>query len=142
MHVRRGKDGDVRIDAEIGEKTWQEKRGDEQKGSQGEAEVDAVDEGVVAIIAAAGPEGLGDKSIEPDEETFAEKDENKVEAGTDADCCDGLGAIGEAADRHGVYNGHGNPADFGEDEGQGQMEGGPELGAEGGPGKHLSVYGA
>jgi hypothetical protein len=50
-----------------------------------------------------------------------------------------LGAAGEAADHHGVHDGHADPTYFGEDEGEGQVESGAELGAQGGPGEHGGI---
>jgi hypothetical protein len=84
---------------------------------------------VETVFGAAGAEGLGDQSVEPDEEPFAEEREDEEEAGADADGSDGLGAVGEAADHHGVDDGHADPTDFGEDKREGQMQSGAKLGA-------------
>jgi hypothetical protein len=82
---------------------------------------------------------LGDEGVEADEQALAEKDEYKEEAGTDADSGDGLGAVGKAADEHGVFDGHADPADFGEDERDGEVEGGAKFGAKSGPGEHERI---
>ena len=72
-----------------------------------------------AVFGVARAEGLRDESVEADEEAFAEEGEYEEQAGTDADGGDGLGAVGKAADKHGVFDGHADPADFGEDERKG-----------------------
>jgi hypothetical protein len=129
VHIRTGEDGDIRGDAEVREEIGEEPHGSEDKGRQREAEVDAVDQRVKAVLGAAGAEGLGNQGVEADEEAFAKEREDEEEAGADADGGDGLGAVGEAADHHGVHDGHADPADFGEDQGQCQVECGAEFGA-------------
>ena len=73
---------------------------------------------------------MGDEGVEADEEAFPTEGEDDEEAGADADGGNGLGAIGKAADHHGVDDGHAHPAEFGEDEWQGEPECGRQLGAE------------
>jgi hypothetical protein len=51
-----------------------------------------------------------------------------------------LCAVGEAADEHGVFDGHADPTDFGEDERDGEVECGAKLGAKSGPGEHRLFY--
>ena len=58
VHVGTGKDRDVRGDAQAIKKIGQEPDTDEEQRREGEAEVDAVDKGVEAVIEAAGTEGL------------------------------------------------------------------------------------
>ena len=89
-----------------------------------------------AVFGAAGAEGLGDQGVEAYEEAFAEEGEDKEQTGADADGGHGLGTVGEAADHHGVHDGHADPSDFGQDERQGQVKRGAKLGAKGGPGEH------
>jgi hypothetical protein len=91
---------------------------------------------VVTVFETAGAERLGDEGVEADEEAFAEEGEDEKEAGADTDGGDRLGAVGEAADHHGVHDSHADPADFGEDEREGHVESGAEFGAQGGPGEH------
>jgi len=116
VHVGAGEDSDIGGDAEAVEEIGEKPNGGEEHWCQGEAEVDAVDERVEAVIAAASAEGLRDEGVEADEDAFAEEGEDQEEAGTDADGGDGLSAVGETADKHGVFNGHADPADFGQDE--------------------------
>ena len=78
----------------------------------------------------AGAKGLGDKGVEADEETFTKEGEDDEENGDEADGADGLGAVGKAADHHGVHDDHAHPADFGEDEREGEAQGGAEFAAE------------
>lgn len=82
---------------------------------------------------------MGDEGVEADEQALAEKDEYQEEAGTDADGGDRLGAVGQAADKHGVFDGHADPADFGEDKRDGEVKGGAKLGAKSGPGEHERI---
>ena len=140
MHIGSGEDGDVGGDSETIEEMGEEPDGDKQQRRDGEAEVDGVDKRVEAVFTSSRAEGLGDQRIEPDEETFAEEGEDEKQAGADADGGDGLGAVGEAADHHGVHDGHTDPADFGEDERDDEVKSGAKLGAKSGPGEHRLVY--
>ena len=106
--------------------------GDGEKRGDGETKVDAVDERAVAVFATASAEGLGDEGVEANEEAFAEEGEDDEEAGADADSTDGLGAVGQAAHHHGVDDDHAHPADFGKDEGEGQVQSGAKFVAEDG----------
>ena len=139
MHIGAGEDSDVGGDAEASEEKGKCPYGGEEQGRDGQAEVDSVDQGVEAVVAAAGAEGLRDQGVEADEQAFAEEGEDKKQAGADADGCDGLGAVWEAANEHGVFDGHADPADFGEDERDGQVKGGAQFGADGGPGEHGGI---
>jgi len=129
VDIRAGEDGDLGGDAKAMEEIGEEPYGSQDKGRQGEAEVDAVDQRVEAVFGATSAEGLGNQGVEADEEAFAEEGKDEEEAGADADGGDGLGAVGEAADHHGVHDGHADPTDFGEDEREGQMQSGAKLGA-------------
>lgn len=103
---------------------------DGEERRNGEAEVDAVDERSVAVFAMTGAKGLGDQGVQTDEDAFAKESKDNEEAGTDADGTNGFGAVGEAADHHGVDDDHAHPADFGEDKREGEMQGGTEFGTE------------
>ena len=135
-HVRSGEDGDGMGDAEAFEVKRNDPNGNGEEGSDGEAEINAVDERAVAVFALASAEGLGDEGVEADEEAFAEEGEDEEEAGADADGADGFGAVGETADHHGVDDDHAHPADFGEDERKGEAERGTEFVAEDGEEGH------
>ena len=135
-HVGSGEDGDGMGDAEAFEVKRNDPNGDGEEGSDGKAEIEAVDERAVAVFALASTEGLGHEGIEADEEAFAEEGEDDEEAGADADGADGFGAVGEAADHHGVHDDHAHPADFGEDERKGEAERGTEFVAEDGEEGH------
>ena len=50
-----------------------------------------------------------------------------------------MGAVGKASDKHGVFDGHADPADFGEDEGNGEVESWAKFGAQSGPGEHEGI---
>ena len=139
MHVGTGEDGNIRGNSEPVEKMGKEPDAGEEQRREGEAKVDAVDERVKTVLATAGAEGLGDEGVEADEDAFAKEGEDEEEAGADADGGDGLGAVGEAADEHGVFDGHADPADFGEDERDGEVESGAKFGAQSGPGEHGGI---
>ena len=81
----------------------------------------------MAIFALAGTEGLRDESVEAHEEAAAEKREHDEDIGTEADRAHGRGAVGQAADHHGVDDGHAHPAEFGEDEREREAQSGGEL---------------
>ena len=93
----------------------------------------------MAVFAMAGAEGLGNESVETDENAFTEEDENDIDAGADADGGDRGGAGRKPADHHGIDDDHAHPTDFGEDEREGETQGGAKFGAEGGEGEHESV---
>ncbi len=76
------------------------------------------------------------KRVEADEEAFSEKGEDHEDAGGNADSGDGGSAVGKATDHHGVDDDHAHPADFGEDEREGEAKGGAKFVAEGGEGEH------
>jgi hypothetical protein len=129
-HVREGEDRNLGVNAHAPKIERDVPDGDGEDGCERKAEVDAVDEGAMAVLAVARAEGLGDQGVEADEKTFAEKGEDDEDAGADADGADGLGAIWEAADHHGVHDHHAHPAKFGEDEREGEAERGREFAAE------------
>src|SRR5260221_9560192 len=104
-HIGAGEDGDVGGDAQSIEEMWKRPDRGEEERRDGKAEIDAVDEGMEAVLVAAGSEGLGDKGVEADKKALAEEGKDKEEAGADADRGDGLGAVGEPADHHGGHGG-------------------------------------
>ena len=63
MHVGCGENGDVRRDAEARKEVGEQERRDKKDGSEGKTEVNTVDEGMIAIVAATGAEGLGNESV-------------------------------------------------------------------------------
>jgi len=135
-HVGEGKDRDLGVNAHAPEVEREVPDGDGEDGRERKAEVDAVDKGAMAVLAMAGAEGLGDEGIESDEKTFTEEGEDDEDAGADADGTNGLGAIGEAADHHGVHDDHAHPAEFGENEREGKAKRGREFAAEWGKREH------
>lgn len=117
----------------------EEKNGQGKNGSHEEGEVDTVDKRAVAIFSVASAERLRDERVQADEDPFAEKGQDVEEIGTDADSADGYGAVGKTADHHGVDNIHAHPANFGQDQREGQTQCGAKFGAEGGEGEHGSA---
>ena len=135
-HIGGGEDCDGVGDAEAFEIAGQDPDGNGEKRGDREAEIDSVDERGVAIFATAGTERLRDKGVQADEKAFPEEGENDKEARGDGYSPDGFGGIGKAADHHGVHDGHGHPADFGEDEGKSEAQGGAKLRTEDGEEGH------
>jgi len=109
-HVGSGEDGDIVIHTDALETRGDEPDGCDEERRSRKTEIDAVDERAVAVFAAAGTESLGDERVQADHKAFAEECENDEDAGTDADSTDGFGAVGEAADHHGVHDDHAHPA--------------------------------
>ena len=64
------------------------------------------------------------------------KDEHQEQAGADADCSNGLCAVGKPADHHGVHYGHTDPSDFGKHQRYSQVKSRAKLGTQSGPGEH------
>src|SRR5579885_1030989 len=84
----------------------------------------------MTILAPARAKGVGNQRVQSDEKASTEKGQHVEEIGADADGADGGGAVRQAADHHGVPDAHGHPADFGENQREGEAEGWAELGAE------------
>ena len=135
-HVRSGENDDAGFDAHALVKVRKKPNGKREQRSDSDGEIDAVDEGAVAIFATTGAKGLRDESVEADEQTFSAEGEDDEEAGADADGGDGFGAAGEATDHDGVNDVHAHPAEFGEDERKGEAQSGAQLGAEFGEAGH------
>ena len=94
-HIGKGEGGDLGVNAHAPKVEREVPDGDGEDGGEGEAEIDAVDEGAMAVFAVAGAEGLGHQGVEADEEAFTEESEDDEDAGADADGADGLGAVWE-----------------------------------------------
>jgi hypothetical protein len=94
------------------------------------AQVNAVDQGAVAIFALARAEGLRNESIEAEQESLAKKRQHDEDAGTKTNRAHGHRTVGKAADHHGVHDGHAHPAKFGENQGERQAESGADFRAE------------
>ena len=135
-HVGSGKDGNGVSYAEALEVIGDDPDGNGEEWGDGEAQIDAVDQGGVAVFAAACTKGLGDERVQADEKPFAKEGKDDEDAGADADGSDGFGTVGEATDHHGVDDDHAHPADFRKDEGQGQVKRGTEFGTEDGEEGH------
>src|SRR5260221_6059395 len=84
-HIGAGEDGDVGGDAQSIEEMWKRPDRGEEERRGGEAEIDAVDKGMEAGLAAAGSQGLGDKGGEGARKALAEEGEGKEEAGAHSD---------------------------------------------------------
>src|SRR6202789_4633334 len=65
--------------------------------------------------------------MEPAHQAVAEDRGGGEQNAAEADGADGFGAMGLAADHHGIDDGHGHPAEFGEDERDGQTQHGARF---------------
>jgi len=79
-----------------------------------------VEEPAVGFVEAACPVGLGEVGIQAEENTCNAKGDGVVEDLTESRGGDGEGRVGHVADHDGVDDTHGHPAEFGEDEREGE----------------------
>src|SRR5580698_9715119 len=82
----------------------------------------------MAVVKAARAPGLRDEGVEAEQEADAEEGRRIVDSVAEADGADGVGP--EAADHYEVDDGHGHPAQFGEDDGDGESQQSSEFFAE------------
>ncbi len=82
----------------------------------------------MAVVEAAGAPGLRDEGIEAEEQADAEQRRRIVNGVAESDGADGVRT--EAADHDEIDDGHGHPAEFGKDDGNGEGEEGAEFFAE------------
>src|SRR5437879_2572611 len=83
----------------------------------------------MTVFAAACAKGLRDESVQAHQKAATEEREDNENVGAEADSAHSSSAIGKAADHHGVHDSHAHPAEFGEDERNGEPQSGAELGA-------------
>jgi hypothetical protein len=101
---------------------------DEYEGeSETCGEDEAVEEPAVGLVEAAGTVGLGEVGIEAEEDTGDAEGYRVVEDLAQGGGGDGESRVGRVSDHDGVDNAHGHPAEFGEDEREGEREHGPDL---------------
>ena len=74
----------------------------------------------MAVVEAAGAPGLRDEGVKAEEKADAEEGGRVVDGVAEADGADGVGS--ETADHDEVDDGHGHPAELGEDDGNGEGE--------------------
>jgi len=118
--VGAGEEGDGGVDAAAGEDPLGgEHEAHEQRG-EGEGDVDGLGEGAVAVVEAAGAPGLRDEGVEAEEKADAEEGGRVVDGVAESDGADGVRS--ETADHDEVDDGHGHPAELGEDDGNGEGE--------------------
>ena len=84
----------------------------------------------MAVLALTGAKRLRDERVQPNQQSCSKHGEDVDQNSTKAHGSDGHRAVRKAAHHHGVYDGHAHPADFGEDERQGQSQRRSKLGAE------------
>ncbi len=106
---------------------------DDEDEGEGEAggEHEAVEEPAVGLVEAACAVGLGEVGVEAEEDAGDAEGDGVVEDLAEGGGGDGEGGVGHVADHDGVDDAHRHPADFGEDEGEGEGEHGPDLLADG-----------
>ena len=88
-------------------------------------------EPAVGLVEAACAVGLGEVGVEAEEDAGDAEGDGVVEDLAEGCGGDGEGGVGHVSDHDGVDNAHRHPANFGEDEGKGEREHGPDLGADG-----------
>src|SRR5215467_2707386 len=98
-----------------------------EKRRHHDAEINAVDERAMAVLALARAKGLRNERVESDEQAVAEKGQHVEQVGADADGTDGAGAVRKMADHHGVHDAHAHPADFGKNQRQSEPDGGTKF---------------
>ena len=129
FHVRNREARHHGIDVEGLQERAEEPDGNHEERRHDQAEVNAVDQGTVAIFAFACAEGLGDERVQANQQPATEKGYDVENAGADADGADRIGAVWQVADHDGVNDAHGHPADLGEDEREREVQGRAHFGA-------------
>ncbi len=84
----------------------------------------------MAVFALTGTECLRDQGIETEEQAESEDGDDGENVGAESDSADSHGAVREMADHHGVHDGHEHPAELGENERDGEVDGWAKLFAE------------
>jgi hypothetical protein len=103
---------------------------DEGEGEPG-GEEKAVEEPAVGLVEAACAVGLGEIGVEAEEDAGDAEGDGVVEDLAEGGGGDGERGVGHVSDHDGVDDAHGHPADFGEDERQGEREHRTNLVADG-----------
>src|SRR3984893_2363519 len=126
-----GASEDFVVDGEAEHHGW----GADDDEDQGDGEAGGEEEGVggpaVGLVEAACAVGLGEVSIEAEEDAGDVEGDGVVEDLAEGGGGDGEGGVGHVSDHDGVDDAHGHPADFGEDEREGEREHRTDLSADG-----------
>src|SRR6266702_8820125 len=102
----------------------------------------------MAIFAPACTQSLRNKRVQANQKPPTKKRQHVNKKATQANGGDGHSAVGQAADHHGIHDGHAHPTEFGEDERNGKPQRGADFGAKclqsdhGGTIRRMSVSGA
>ncbi len=123
-------DGAVEDCAVDGEAHHQDGSGDDDEDEdEGESsgKDEAVEEPAVGFVESACTVGLGEMSVEAEEDACDAEGDGVVEDLTEGSGGDGQGWIGHVSDHHGVHDAHRHPAEFGEDERECKREHGTNL---------------
>ena len=86
-----------------------------------------MEEPAIGFVEAPGTVGLGEVGVEAEEYTGDAEGDGVVEDLAEGGGGDGEGGVGHVSDHDGVDDAHGHPAEFGEDEREGEREHGSEL---------------
>jgi hypothetical protein len=101
---------------------------DEYEGeSETGGEDETVEEPTVGLVEAAGTVGLREVGVEAEENAGDAEGDGVVEDLAEGGGGDGEGGVGHVSHHDGVDDAHGHPAEFGEDEREGEREHGPDL---------------
>src|SRR5260370_24843344 len=83
----------------------------------------------MAIFALARAESLRNKCVQANQQTSTKKRQHVNKNATQANGGDGHSAAGQAADHHGVHDGHAHPPELSEDERNCEPQRGTDFGA-------------
>ncbi len=112
--------------------------GHQERGEQG-GEDEAVEQPAVGVVELARAVGLRDVGVEAEQDAADAEGEGVVDDLGECGGGDGDGRVGQVADHDGVDDGHEHPAEFGEDERQGEREHGLDFVANGRHLQHSSL---
>ena len=90
-----------------------------------------MEEPAVGFVETACAVGLGEVGVEAEEDAGDAEGDGVVEDLAEGGGGDGQGGVGHVSDHDGVDDAHRHPADFGEDEREGEREHRTDLGANG-----------
>ena len=88
-------------------------------------------EPAVGLVESSGAVGLGEVSVEAEEDAGDAEGDGVVEDLAEGGGGDGEGGVGHVSDHDGVDDSHGHPTQFREDERDGKGEDRPDLAADG-----------
>jgi len=86
-----------------------------------------VQEPAVGLVEVAGTVGLGEVGVQAEEDAGDAEGDGVIEDLAERGGGDGESGVGHVSDHDGVYDAHGHPTEFSEDERESKREHGPDL---------------